>query len=135
MITACKAYVTCDGSETVWTQPTDEVIKKLKDCIKLYHSYKDCFHRTKERLEEAENERKFDFSEMYIFGKFETFTKRVNKIIDMFETMEMYSHLADSKIEGRDSDDTMYWICIKIISYMNVSIRILTVYMHFVIIL
>ena len=46
------------------------------------------------------NERKFEFSEMYIFGKFDLFTRRLKKIIEMFETMEMYSHLQDSKIEG-----------------------------------
>ena len=47
-----------------------------------------------------ENEKKFEFSEMYIFGKFDTFSKRLQKIIDMFETFELYSHLSDSKIEG-----------------------------------
>ena len=48
------------------------------------------------------NERKFEFSEMYIFGKFDTFSRRLKKIIEMFETMEMYSHLQDSKIEGKE---------------------------------
>jgi len=37
---------------------------------------------------------------MYIFGKFDTFTRRLKKIIEMFNTIEMYSHLQDSKIEG-----------------------------------
>ena len=50
-----------------------------------------------------ENEKKFEFSEMYIFGKFDTFSKRLQKIIDMFETFELYSHLSDSKIEGMDA--------------------------------
>ena len=49
-----------------------------------------------------ENEKKFQFSEMYIFGKFDTFSKRLQKIIDMFETFELYSYLSDSKIEGMD---------------------------------
>ncbi len=56
------------------------------------------------KLETMENEKKFEFSEMYIFGKFDTFTRRLKKIIEMFETMEMYSHLADSKIEGKLTD-------------------------------
>ena len=56
--------------------------------------------QTKARLEEMPNERKFEFSEMNIFAKFNTFVKRLKKIIEMFETMEMYSHLTDSKIEG-----------------------------------
>ena len=52
-----------------------------------------------------ENEKKFEFSEMYIFGKFDTFSKRLQKIIDMFETFELYSHLSDSKIEGMDINE------------------------------
>ena len=39
MITACKSYITNGGCETVWTQPTDEVIQKLKDCIHLNDEY------------------------------------------------------------------------------------------------
>ena len=100
MITACKAYITCSGIETIWTQETPDVIKKLNDCRRLNQEYQNCFHRTKKKLEEMAQERKFEFSEMYIFGKFDTFTRRLAKIIDMFETMETYSHLAESKIEG-----------------------------------
>ena len=51
------------------------------------------------------NERPFDFSEMYIFGKFDTFTRRLKKIMEMFDTMEMYSHLSESKIEGQLNND------------------------------
>ena len=100
MITACKSYITGGGKETVWTQPTEAVIKKLNNCIKLNEEYQRCFHKTKQKLEDMPNERKFEFSEMYIFGKFDTFTRRLKKIIEMFETMETYSHLSDSKIEG-----------------------------------
>ena len=39
---------------------------------------------------------------MYIFGKFDTFTRRLTKIIDIFETMKVYSNLAESKIEGME---------------------------------
>ena len=46
------------------------------------------------------NERPFEFSEMYIFGKFDTFTKRLKNIISIFETFSVYSTLAESKIEG-----------------------------------
>ena len=48
----------------------------------------------------AVNEAKFEFSEMYIFGKFEAFCRRLTKIIDLLETIETYSHLQDTKIEG-----------------------------------
>ncbi|KAF6020163.1 DNAH5 [Bugula neritina] len=100
MITACKSYITDSGYETVWSQPPEAVLKKLDDCIKLNEEYQRCFHKTKKKLEEIPDERQFEFSEMYIFGKFDTFTRRLKKIIEMFNTIEMYSHLQDSKIEG-----------------------------------
>lgn len=100
MITACKSYISCQKTETVWTQDQADVVRKLNDCIKLNEEYQRCFHKTKEKLEKMPNERPFEFSEMYIFGKFDTFTRRLKKIIEMFETISMYSHLSESKIEG-----------------------------------
>ena len=52
------------------------------------------------RLDATPGEKKFEFSEMYIFGKFDTFTKRLTKINKMFLTMDQYAHLHESKIEG-----------------------------------
>lgn len=108
MITACKAYITNDGSETVWTLPTDEVLQKLRDCIHLNEEYQASFQRTKAMLESKPDERRFEFSEMYIFGKFDTFCRRLKKIIEMFTTMEIYSHLADSRIEGMEMMATKF---------------------------
>ncbi|XP_071957897.1 dynein axonemal heavy chain 5-like isoform X2 [Antedon mediterranea] len=102
MITACKAYITCNGSYTIWEQPRDEVITKLQASIRLNREYQACFQKTKQKLETMPNERQFEFSEMYIFGKFDTFERRLTKIIDMFDTIEMYSHLAESRIEGME---------------------------------
>ena len=101
MITACKSYITNDGCETVWSQPSGEVTKKLNDCIRLNEEYQRCFHKTKEKLETMPNERPFEFSEMYIFGKFDTFTKRLKNIIAIFDVFNVYSTLSESKIEGR----------------------------------
>ncbi|KAK7469850.1 hypothetical protein BaRGS_00036128, partial [Batillaria attramentaria] len=102
MITACKAYITDCRTETVWTQNKDLVKRKLEECIHLNEEYQRHFHATKQKLEKMKNERPFDFSEMYIFGKFDTFTRRLKKIIEMFDTIEMYSHLSASKIEGME---------------------------------
>ena len=41
-------------------------------------------------------------SENYIFGKFDTFCRRLEKIADMLNTMEAYSGLSDVHIEGID---------------------------------
>ena len=100
MITACKAYVSENGTQTIWTQPQHDLIRKLKDCVKLNKEYQQCFQRTTEKISQMPDERPFDFSEMYIFGKFDTFTRRCDKIIDVFDTINIYSRLQESKIEG-----------------------------------
>lgn len=43
------------------------------------------------------------FSENYIFGKFDTFCKRLERIMDMLNIMESLSCLGEIKIEGIDS--------------------------------
>ncbi|XP_034144998.1 dynein heavy chain 5, axonemal isoform X2 [Esox lucius] len=108
MITACKAYITNNGSVSIWDQPQDVVAEKLKAAILLNQEYQKCFHKTKEKLEQNPSERQFDFSEMYIFGKFETFQRRLYKILNMFSTITTYSALNDSKIEGLETMATRF---------------------------
>lgn len=47
---------------------------------------------------------------MYIFGKFETFHRRLAKIMDIFTTIKTYSVLQDSKIEGLEDLVTTYQV-------------------------
>lgn len=72
--------------------------------------YQQYFHKTKEKLERTPSERQFDFSEMYIFGKFDTFQRRLNKILEMFSTISTYSALQDSKIEGLETMATRFQV-------------------------
>ena len=99
MITACKDYITVGNSETIWTIGSS-VVGKLRDCICLNDCYKKHFHRVKFILEQTPQERQFDFSEIYIFGKFDTFSRRLTKIIEMFDMIDTYMHLQSSTIEG-----------------------------------
>ncbi|XP_064201033.1 dynein axonemal heavy chain 5 isoform X1 [Anguilla rostrata] len=108
MITACKAYITNNGTATIWEQSQDVVAEKLKAAIHLNKEYQSCFHKTKQKLEQSPSERQFDFSEMYIFGKFDTFEKRLNKILSMFSTISTYSALQDSQIEGLETLATRF---------------------------
>jgi len=40
---------------------------------------------------------------MYIFGKFDAFCKRIQKIIDMFNIIEKFSFLESLRIEGLEN--------------------------------
>ncbi|KAL6108919.1 dnah5 [Pungitius sinensis] len=108
MITACKAYITNNGSNSIWDQPQQVVADKIKAAIHLNQEYQRYFHKTKEKLETTPSERQFDFSEMYIFGKFDTFQRRLDKILKMFSTISTYSALQDSKIEGLETFATRF---------------------------
>ncbi|XP_072317021.1 dynein axonemal heavy chain 5 [Eucyclogobius newberryi] len=106
MITACKAYITNNGANTMWDQPQEQVAAKIRASISLNKEYQQCYQKTKEKLQQTPAERQFDFSEMYIFGKFDSFQRRLNKILDMFTTISTYSVLQDSKIEGLETMNT-----------------------------
>ena len=102
MVTSCKSYITNHGVDTVWTQDMDEVQAKMNECLKLNAEYQAQYHKTKEKLAQSPDEKPFDLSEMYIFGKFETFSRRLKKITDIFETIKTYSTLQECRIEGID---------------------------------
>ena len=150
MITSCKAYITHGGTETIWTQPTPQVLKRISECLKLYEEYRVSFQHMKQALKEAsrelEGEASFatngsgngadgplasrpqtgassmfsarsaltsarqqrpttpkvvELSGMYILGKFETFAKRLKRIVEMFNTSDVYGRVAVAKIEGQ----------------------------------
>lgn len=91
MITSCKEYIYKDGVTKLWDQDRQVLVKNLTDCIKLNEAYQRSFHDTKRKLQETPSEKQFDFSEMYIFGKFDAFCKRIQKVIDMFSVIEKFS--------------------------------------------
>lgn len=72
----------------------------MGQCVRLKNEYQLCFQRTKKRLEDHPEERQFDFSEMYIFGKFNHFCKRLSKLQELFNTTGTYASLGLSHIEG-----------------------------------
>ncbi|XP_027976203.1 dynein heavy chain 8, axonemal [Eumetopias jubatus] len=102
MVTACKACITDGGTVHVWDQETPLVLKKIQDCIFLFKEYQTSFHKTRKQILESSGEKSFEVSEMYIFGKFEAFCKRLEKITEMITIVQTYSALSNSTIEGID---------------------------------
>ncbi|EDV25010.1 uncharacterized protein TRIADDRAFT_56504 [Trichoplax adhaerens] len=107
MITTCKSYIR-EGSQKIWDQPRPLLLKKLKQSCELNEAYQRCFHRTKAKLAENSSERQFEFSENYIFGKFDTFCKRLEKLSDMLISMEELSGVTEIRIEGINNIITRY---------------------------
>ncbi|KAL6445584.1 hypothetical protein ACFW04_000844 [Cataglyphis niger] len=103
MILACKAYLTENGKLSIWNESKHIMISKIKDCIKLCETYHKCYDDMCKKVEEAADEKPFEVSEIYVFGKFGTFKTRIIKIMDILETTRMYSILHSSTIEGIDT--------------------------------
>ncbi|KAL0622515.1 Dynein heavy chain 8, axonemal [Plecturocebus cupreus] len=54
------------------------------DCIFLFKEYQTSFHKTRGQILDSSGEKSFEVSEMYIFGKFEAFCKRLEKMESHF---------------------------------------------------
>lgn len=72
----------------IWDQSYNELMCKLKNAVYLNKEYQACFQRTKKKIEQLPEERPFDFSEMYIFGKFDAFCKRIEKVCSLHKMYE-----------------------------------------------
>ncbi|XP_059507513.1 dynein axonemal heavy chain 5-like [Stegostoma tigrinum] len=137
MITACKAYITNHGTVTIWDLTPDAAVNKLRACIRLNQEYQACYNVTKQKMEENQKEKPFEFSKMYTFGKFDTFEKRLKKIIEMLETINIYSSLEESTIEGSEELAYKFQVIVSGMKKQNYNILDLkkTVfdvdYMHF----
>uniref|UniRef100_A0A183B8V6 DHC_N1 domain-containing protein n=1 Tax=Echinostoma caproni TaxID=27848 RepID=A0A183B8V6_9TREM len=100
MILACRAYIFDRGRRDMWTKPFADTVRRLIDCCRLNEAYQENFHRVKEELDRRPDSRKFDFSEIYIFGKFNIFCRRLQAIRDVLEQTEHYAQMQTSNIEG-----------------------------------
>lgn len=99
MIETCKQYITCRFKETIWSQDRSQVKDKLIHCINLNKTYRETYLFVKNQAF-LPNTEQFSFSENYVFGKFDTFCKRLNKIITMFDLMDDYNSLFEKRMEG-----------------------------------
>uniref|UniRef100_A0A8B9FAK4 Dynein heavy chain 5, axonemal n=1 Tax=Amazona collaria TaxID=241587 RepID=A0A8B9FAK4_9PSIT len=107
MINTCKTYLR-EGVSKIWDLDKQELLKRIQQCISLKEQYQTSFRRIREELKENPRERQFDFSENYIFGKFDTFCKRLEKISDMSSIIESLLKLQHIKIEGIEEITTQY---------------------------
>ena len=104
MIANCSQRISQGGAkDELWDRDIPALVGELRRCLKLEESYKQHYHETKAQLEESNpGGKQFDFNEMQIFGKFELFCRRVNKLIDMFTTIQHFNILAERRLEGME---------------------------------
>ncbi|CAG0918290.1 unnamed protein product [Notodromas monacha] len=104
MINSCNDYISSHGSLTIWTQPKQVVRRKLELCLELHSVYRRSFHVSQGMLE-REGVPAFTFSTHLVFGKFDSFAKRLQRIMDLLQMYDRYHNLLSSGIEGMLIDE------------------------------
>jgi dynein heavy chain len=72
----------------------------MQTCLKLAESYQEQYEITKEKLAATPKGKQFDFPEKKIFGDMELFCRRIGKLINLFSTIDQFSSMSASKLEG-----------------------------------
>lgn len=102
MIETCKQYITSRNTEKIWKQERIQICKKLNDCVRLNMVYHDSYALLQQQNSPIteKNSKRFQFSENYVFGKFDSFCSRLKKIISLFDLIEDYNNLFETRMEG-----------------------------------
>ncbi|XP_061590629.1 dynein axonemal heavy chain 5-like [Cololabis saira] len=95
IINTCKRYL-MHGVKRIWDHSRPVLLQRMSDCCLLNVQYQESF----QRLREKPNTRQLDFSQRHIFGKFDDFCRRLEKIADMMSTLESLAALGKIKVEG-----------------------------------
>ncbi|KAG7231381.1 hypothetical protein INR49_012221 [Caranx melampygus] len=99
MITTCRSYLS-QGVTRIWHHSRPVLLQRISECCSLNVEYQRSFHGVRDKLRENPENRQFDFSENYIFGKFDAFCRRLEKIADVASTLESLAALQNMKVEG-----------------------------------
>ncbi|XP_070784429.1 dynein axonemal heavy chain 5 [Enoplosus armatus] len=99
MITTCRSYLS-QGVARIWDHSRPVLLQRISACCNLNVEYQRSFQTVRDKLRENPEHRQFDFSENYIFGKFDAFCRRLEKIADMASSLESLAALQNMKVEG-----------------------------------
>ncbi|XP_061778474.1 dynein axonemal heavy chain 5-like [Nerophis ophidion] len=99
MISACRRYL-MQGAAHIWDLSRPVLLERISECWRLKAAYQHSFHAVRDKLKAKPTCRQFDFSENYIFGKFEAFCRRLEKIADMASCLEDLSTMQRIKVDG-----------------------------------
>lgn len=80
--------------------PPDELIQMLQQCLDLHEAYIKQYEFTKERLQNVPKAKQFDFNPTQIFGRFDLFCRRVNKLKELFSTIKQFKTLEKHNLEN-----------------------------------
>lgn len=104
MVTACKLALNGkDPPDRIFDRDPVKLLKVLESSLRLNEIYQSYYVSAKDELLAYPKGKQFDFSESTIFGKFDSFCRRLVKLVDVFSTIRQFSALASAHLEGVES--------------------------------
>jgi dynein heavy chain, axonemal len=109
MILSCRKYVLeCgdveDDKKTkgsqLWTKRRDILLRSMRHCLRLNDAYQSAYKLTRDALAATPSVKQFDFPERQIFARFDLFSRRIVKLLDLMQTVQQFESLAEHNIDG-----------------------------------
>ena len=102
MIEACKRAIYGASSDPtfLWQRDPEQTIEVCNSAIELFHEYKKQYEETKTKLAQMPKGKQFNFDENIIFGRFDLFVRRLEKLNDMFSSTRQFEALKHAEIDG-----------------------------------
>ncbi|XP_056290618.1 LOW QUALITY PROTEIN: dynein axonemal heavy chain 5-like [Pseudoliparis swirei] len=101
MIATCRSFLS-QGAARVWDLHRAVLLQRVSDCCLLNVEYQKNFQSVRDKLRENPEERQFDFSENSIFGRFDAFCLRLQKVADVTSSLQRLEVLQHMKVEGSE---------------------------------
>lgn len=103
LIERCKDEIYQGATvSALWEQEPGVSIDVMKECIKLFEKYSSTYADTKFKLAQMPKGKQFNFDESAIFGKSQRFVRRLEKLIDMFSSLQQFRALEAKRIDGME---------------------------------
>ena len=88
------------ASSKVFDLPPGEVVTKLQACIGCAEAYREQFRATRDSLLHQPKGKQLEVNEHLVFSKLDLFLRRLEKLVEMFTTIEQFTTLVSLNVEG-----------------------------------
>jgi dynein heavy chain len=89
-------------SQILWNQDADTVLNNLRQTLQVNEVYQHNYQITKEKMLEMPSGKQFEMNEQIIFKRFNSYSRRLIKLIDLFEQIQSWRQTESHKLEGME---------------------------------
>ena len=89
-------------SQILWSTDPDVVLQNLRSTLQVNEVYQHHYQVTKEKMMEMPSGKQFEMNEHIIFKRFNSYSRRLIKLIDLFEQIQSWRQTEAHKLEGME---------------------------------